>query len=247
MSKIIVKKFWHLGNYKYTFYRFLLEGLCYKSFEKSNLNLLDAGCGPDVSSLSHVPEKAYFVGIDTSAKNISESKRKTKDQNYQNMHFMTASITNLPLQNGIFDIIICCDVLEHIEDKQKAINEIARICKKEGTFVGSTTNLLNPIMMLDSFLPKKITRIFTRKFAGEHYERHSRFTVFTLIQLLNKTNFLRSEVRLLGFPPFQPWIYEYSDQKPPWFAQLWIALDKLTNTKPFNIFKEIIVFLAKKE
>jgi ubiquinone/menaquinone biosynthesis C-methylase UbiE len=247
MSKIVIKKFWHLGNYTYIFYRFLLEELCHKSFRNSNLNLLDAGCGPNVSSLSRIPEKAYFVGIDINSKNILESKRKAKDQNHQNLDFIVASITNLPLKNAIFDMIICCDVLEHIKDKHNAINEIARVCKNGSKFVGSTSNLLNPVMMLDSFLPKKITYILTRKFAGEHYERHSRFTVFKLIQLLNKTKFSKCKVKLLGFPPFKPWVYEYSNKKPPWFAHIWVVLDKLTNIKPFNMFKETIVFLAQKE
>jgi ubiquinone/menaquinone biosynthesis C-methylase UbiE len=209
--------------------------------------LLDAGCGPNVSSLSYIPEKAYFVGIDIKSENILESKRKAKNQNCQNLEFITASVTNLPLRNGIFDIVICCDVLEHIEDKHNAINEIARVCKKGGRFIGSTSNLLNPIMMLDSFLPKKIAYILTRKFAGEHYERHLRLTPFKLMQLLHKTKFSQCEMKLLAFPPLQPWIYEFSNKKPPWFAHIWVTIDKLTNIKPFNLFKETIVFLVKKE
>jgi ubiquinone/menaquinone biosynthesis C-methylase UbiE len=206
---------------------------------------LDAGCGSNVSSLSRIPEKAYFVGVDVDPKNVSESKEKSKNQNYKNVSFIVASITDLPLRNDIFSIIICCDVLEHIKDKYSAISEIARVCKKGGEFIGSTSNFLNPIMMLDSLLPKKIANILASKFAGEHYERRLRLFPTELRQLITK-KFQKCGIKLLGFPPFQPWIYEFSNKKLPWFAHIWTAIDKLTNIKPFNVFKETIIFLATK-
>jgi len=244
----MVKKFWHLGNYKYVFYRFLVERLYIKySFSKPNICILDAGCGPNVSSLPLIPEESYFVGVDISSKNILQSKRKAKNKNHTNLHYIQASVTDLPLRDEIVDMIICTDLLEHIKDKNKVIHEFARVCKKGGKLLGSTSNLLNPVMMLDCFMPKKMMRTLTCKLAGKHYERHLRLTSFKLTKVLHMAGFLHCGIKLLGFPPFQPWIYEFSNIKPPWFTRIWVAFDKMTNKKPLNLFKETIVFLAEKQ
>ena len=246
MSGITVKKFWHLGNYTYLFYRFVLEDFCRRCFAKSSLMMLDAGCGPNISSLTYVPENVSCVGIDVSLKNVAKSHRKAKTKKYRNFSFVIASITDLPFRGEIFDLILCCDVLEHIKAKHRAIHEISRVCRPQGKFVVSTTNLFNPLMLLESFLPKKITYMLTRKFAGEHYERHSRFTYAELLRALIEAGFKKCRVKLLGFPPFKPWIYEFSDRKLPWFAFLWIAFDNLTNRKQLRLLKDTIVFLALK-
>lgn len=247
MSGISVKKFWHLSNYMYPFYRFVLEDFCCQCFTKSSSTMLDAGCGPNISSLSHVPANVHFIGIDVSSKNIAKSHRKAKTKDYRNFSFVVASITDLPFRSESFDLILCCDILEHIKAKHKAIHEISRVCRPQGKFVGSTTNLFNPLMLLDSFLPKNITYMLTRKFAGEHYyERHSRFTFAGLLQALIEAGFKKCKVKLLGFPSFKPWIYEFSGKKLPWFAFLWIVFDSLTNRKQLRLLKETIVFLALK-
>lgn len=43
-----------------------------------------------------------------------------------------ADITNIPFEDNSFDHLICIHVLEHIQDDQKAINEIYRVLKKGG-------------------------------------------------------------------------------------------------------------------
>jgi len=210
--------------------------------------MLDAGCGPNISSLSHVPEGVYCVGIDASSKNTAKSHTKAKTKKYQNFSFIVGSMTELPFCSEIFDLILCCDVLEHIKRKQKAINEVWRVCKSQGEFLGSTTNLLNPLMLFDSLLPKKITYILTQKFTGErYYERHSRFTVSGLLRSLIEAGFKRRKVKLLGFPPFRSSIYEFYENKLPWFAFFWIIFDKLTNVNRLRLMKNTMVFFAQKK
>lgn len=246
MSGITVKKFWHMGNYTYPFYRFVLEDLCCRCFAKSSSTMLDAGCGPNISSLSHVPENVHCIGIDISSENIAKSHGKAKTKDYRNFSFIVASTADMPFCSKSFDLILCCDVLEHVEAKHRTIQEISRVCRPQGKFVGSTSNLFNPLMLLDSFLPKKIAYILSQKFAGEHYERHQRMTSAGLVRALIEAGFKKCRVMLLGFPSFKPWIYEFSDRKLPWFAFFWIAFDSLTNRKQLRLLKDTIVFFAMK-
>ena len=159
-----------------------------------------------------------------------------------------ASLTQLPFRNECFDLILCCDVSEHVASKQIALNEIGRVCKQCGKLAGSTTNLFNPIMFLDSFLPQKLISVPVRKFSGEgHYERHSRFTPQKLLRSLTKAEFKKCKIELLGFPPFRAAFYEFSEEKLPCFALVWVASDRLTSKGKLRLLKENIIFFAQKE
>jgi len=107
-------------------------------------------------------------------------------------------------------------------------------------------NYLNPILFFDTFAPKSIVKALTEKFARGHYERHKRLNPKSLIKMLQQLGFQPQNVKQLGFPPFQPWIYQYSSKRPPWYAYIWILFDKITNQKPLNILKEVIIFYAIK-
>jgi SAM-dependent methyltransferase len=234
---MMIQEFWHLKTYTYVFYRFVVETLLFRKHLPRLL--LDAGCGPS-GSLLNVPSSVNVVGVNVDRRNILKAhQRGTEDS------FVVASLTDLPFKSGIFDSIVCVDVLEHIDAKEKAINEISRISQTNGSFVGSTSNLLNPVLLFDCWAPK-LAELLSRKFSGENYERRNRFTPATLAKALKRVGF-QVNIVLLGFPPFQPWLYEFSDRKLPWFAYLWIAFDKLTNRNGLKILKETVVFEAVKK
>jgi ubiquinone/menaquinone biosynthesis C-methylase UbiE len=240
----VPEKKWHLGIYYYVFYRYIIEQYCLKIFRKPCL-MLDAGCGPRICSLSHVPKNIRMVGIDVSHKNIVDSNRKAKKV-YGNFDFIVASIMYLPFQNNTFGLAICIDVLEHIRNKQHAINEIHRICKPGVMFVGSTSNLMNPLLLFDSTAPKRVVKTLTDKFAPGHYERSIRFYYYTLSQAFNRAGYKVYDIKVVGFPPFQPWQYQLSDKKLPWYAYFWIIFNKLTKKKPFYLLNEVMIFRAIK-
>lgn len=47
-------------------------------------------------------------------------------------------ITQIPLENNFFDLIICYHILEHIEDDKKAMEELHRVLKVDGTCIIQT-------------------------------------------------------------------------------------------------------------
>lgn len=241
-----MERFWHLRGYKYVYYRFALEKLCKEHFTSDCL-ILDAGCGSDGCSLSKVPEDVTVIGVDISRRNVLASKRKLF---FRNFFFVVCSVTDLPFRDSVFDLVVSQDVLEHIEAKWETVIETARVCKSRAHFVGSTSNLLNPLMLFDSYLPKKVTYPLIRRFAApsgiEFYERHSRFTPSKLAQILEKARFKQEYLEFFSLPLFRPWLYQFSDKKPPWFAGFWIAFAKLTNKRPLTLLKEMIVFKCVK-
>jgi hypothetical protein len=120
------------------------------------------------------------------------------------------------------------------------------VCKPKARLIGSTSNLLNPVLLFDSLAPKILVKPLTEKFAPGHFERHKRLNLKKFMQLLKEHGFHIQNITLLGFPPFQPWLYHYSKRKIPIYAYLWILFDKITNKNPLNILKEVIIFNSVK-
>jgi len=247
----VARKFGHLGNYTYVHYRFVLESLCQKHLVQECL-VLDAGCGSSGCSLSYVPETATIVGVDVSKGNILKSKQKVEHARalirFGELSFVVASLTHLPFKKGIFDLIVCVDVLEHIGAKRNAISEMSRVSKSRARLVGSTTNLMNPLMLFDSYAPEIVTKRLVEKFAGQHFERRSRLTPAALTKTMNEVGYQVNHMELFCFPPFRPWIYQQlPGKKRPWFSYLWMAFNEATKNKPLNILKGNIVFEACRE
>lgn len=246
MSGLVIEEFWHLNNYFYPFYRFIIENYCKQSIDQRPCLMLDAGCGQNICSISKVPEGMTVVALDVSRKEVHFSYQKAKKKDYKNFFFVIGSITSLPIKDQIFDICICVDVLEHLSNKNKAIAEISRICKPGAKFIGSTSNSLNPLLLFDCYMPKGVVRVLTEKFAPGHCERHRRLNLKKLLQALQRANFHIKNMKILGFPPFQPWLYQFSNRKIPWYAYMWILLNKITDKRPLNFLKEAMVFQAIK-
>lgn len=82
----------------------------------------DIGCGeqPFRREIEHAG--GMYAGIDLT-------------QNSQNTVDVLATITNIPLPDNSFDIILCTEVLEHVPDTYLAFKELARLTKPSGKII----------------------------------------------------------------------------------------------------------------
>lgn len=74
------------------------------------------------------------VGIDTTQRGIEIANR------LKNIKVLLGNFINLPFKDGIFDILLACAVLEHIEDINKALKESHRVLKNGGLFCLTVPN-----------------------------------------------------------------------------------------------------------
>ncbi|MDO8056457.1 MAG: class I SAM-dependent methyltransferase [Candidatus Hermodarchaeota archaeon] len=101
--------------------------------EMDSLCILDVGCGAGMCTLEIVRKGSNAVALDVRIdfiKFLKESEPK--------LHVVLADAHYLPFKNGAFDKILCSEVLEHLEDDAKAIDEIARCSKRGGSTIFST-------------------------------------------------------------------------------------------------------------
>jgi SAM-dependent methyltransferase len=104
----------------------------------------------------------------------------------------------MPFENDSFDAVIGISTLHHL-DMAKALPEINRVLKKEGLFVFTEPNMLNPVV----FLEIKIKWLRERLFVSEN---ESAFLRWNLKRILNKNGF--SNIRIIPFDMLHPQLPE---------------------------------------
>ena len=76
------------------------------------------------------PEQAFFKFL----KSLKNKNYITFDLNSP-LADIKGDICNMPFDDNFFDLILCNHVLEHIEDDNKAMNELYRVLNKNGTAI----------------------------------------------------------------------------------------------------------------
>ena len=59
---------------------------------------------------------------------------------FSNVELVYGSVLDLPFGNEIFDMALCIEVIEHIDDDEKAVSEICRVLKRGGVALFTTPN-----------------------------------------------------------------------------------------------------------
>jgi SAM-dependent methyltransferase len=101
--------------------------------------VLDAGCGTG----RHVCEAFRRQGITVAGVDLKwDDLLKTRnflslitEENGGKWAVAQANIAKLPFADGFFDVVICSEVLEHIDDDARAISELMRVLRPGGDIV----------------------------------------------------------------------------------------------------------------
>jgi len=76
-----------------------------------------------------------WIGLDV------ESSPEVDNREEKEANFVTFDGVNIPFADNSIDLIFCNQVLEHVRYPQKLLQEVQRVLKKDGYFVGSTSYL----------------------------------------------------------------------------------------------------------
>jgi SAM-dependent methyltransferase len=101
---------------------------------------LDAGCGDGrflaaLPSLGPVPGRV--VGTDISAR-ILATARETARRAGVEPELVQANLEALPFPDGSFDLTLCSQVIEHLEEPDLGLRELARLLRPGGTLIITT-------------------------------------------------------------------------------------------------------------
>ena len=100
---------------------------------RENMNFLDIGCGTgwalgQIAKL--IDDNGSFYGVDLSAKMIEKAKDNFKVK--ENFHFIKSNAESIPLDDNLFDIIICTNSFHHYLHPDRALKEMYRLLKTDG-------------------------------------------------------------------------------------------------------------------
>ena len=103
-----------------------------------NFEILDIGCGGGLLSEPLARLGAEVVGIDASKKNIDIAKHHLKKSNLK-IEYYDKSPENFKYEKK-FDVILNMEIVEHVEDIPKFINQSAKLLKNNGLMFIATLN-----------------------------------------------------------------------------------------------------------
>ncbi len=101
--------------------------------------VLDVGCGGGLLAEEFARLGCQVTGIDPSEASL-ETARKHARQSDLNIAYQAGRGEQLPFATASFDLVVCCDVLEHVNDVSQVIKEIARVLALSGLFFYDTIN-----------------------------------------------------------------------------------------------------------
>lgn len=99
---------------------------------------LDAGCGGGSFALKLARLGFLVEAIDASPSFVDMVNRKARVVGLGgSVNACVGNITDIPYPGGTFDLVVCGEVLEHIDDDGRAVKEFARVLKSGGTCIAT--------------------------------------------------------------------------------------------------------------
>ena len=103
------------------------------------LRALDVGCGWGLLAEEFARLGCAVVGVDPSEESLAAARRHAAGQGLA-IQYQCAMGEALPFADASFDIVYCCDVLEHVTALGQVIAETARVLRPGGTYLYDTIN-----------------------------------------------------------------------------------------------------------
>ena len=97
--------------------------------------ILDAGCGIGLNSFLLGRKGFTVVGVDSDKEKIYSAKHMLANFHKLSVQFKLGNLLDLKSENKNFDCVVCFEVLEHIENDKKALEEISKVLKQNGILI----------------------------------------------------------------------------------------------------------------
>ena len=152
--------------------------------------VLELATGTGLIAKHIVNAAAHIEATDASPEMITEAKR---DNRSAKLHFSVQDMFRLPYANQSFDVVIVSNALHIVPQPEKALQEIKRVLKDDGTLIAPTFTHAG-----NSFSGK--VRAFFMRMAG--FPLHSRWTSAEYLRFLRQNSWTvrKSVVLKASFP-----------------------------------------------
>lgn len=129
--------------------RALVDYFFSKYSKLSSPKVLDLGCGTG-ALLGMLKDKGQVLGVEYEKEAVQYC-----NEHFGNIVKQGCLPAHIPFSNSSFDVIISCDVLEHIDDDQASITRIHDLLKENGIFIITVPALQTLWSYNDEFVQHK--------------------------------------------------------------------------------------------
>lgn len=141
-------------------FRYFSDQIKTLGIEPEGRKALDVGCGGGFLAEEFAGLGFQVTGIDPSEPTL-ETARQHAEQMDLNISYEQGVGESLPCDSASFDLVYCCDVLEHVSNLDQVIAEISRVLKPGGYFFYDTINrtwasYLLHIKLMQDFPPTRL-------------------------------------------------------------------------------------------
>jgi ubiquinone/menaquinone biosynthesis C-methylase UbiE len=193
----------------------------------ADCRILDIGCGTGrhTSAAFGFPN-VVAMGIDINFDDVLETRRRLNTHKEFGSHgggeygVSVADMCALPFRDNFFDLVICSEVLEHIQDHNTAISEAVRVLKPGKTLAVSVPR----------YLPERICWALSDNY---HTVRKGHVRIYkkkTLVNLLKGA----------GLTP-QRFHFAHSLHVPYWWLKCIVGPER-EDCRPVNVYHRFLVW-----
>lgn len=185
---------------RYTFTRrmevvlqMLVQALQQKQEHPGTLRILEIGCGAGLLCFELARSAKIVVGIDISHFVLDFANGVKDYLHCDNVFFQQGDAEHLAFDHDTFDVVICSEVLEHLIEPQRALTEMRRILKKNGTLI-----LTTPCALSLSDLCMNLVRLIRPSIESEkdvHFDKKTYLALQRQGKQHNTETFLRVHIR----------------------------------------------------
>ena len=98
------------------------------------MKILDIGCGPGtitVDLASYVPQ-GHITGLERVGDVLTQARALAKEKGVTNIDFIEGDANALDYPDGTFDVVVCHQVLQHVQDPVGILKEMKRVARIGG-------------------------------------------------------------------------------------------------------------------
>jgi 2-polyprenyl-6-hydroxyphenyl methylase / 3-demethylubiquinone-9 3-methyltransferase len=121
---------------RFAYFRSILERL---NITPIGLRVLDIGSGGGFLAESFAAVGASVTGVDPASNSVLVAQEHAAEEGHP-VDYCVGSGEWLPFADQSFDVVACCDVLEHVDDLNQVLSETARVLKPGGLYFYDTIN-----------------------------------------------------------------------------------------------------------
>ena len=171
----------------------------------NNLNVLDIGCGGGLLAEEFAKIGANVTGVDSSEVSIKIA-REHAQENDLDIKYLVGNAEELPLDDK-FDVVVCADVFEHVDDIEKCISEISRVLKSGGILFYDTINKtflsrITVVWINNIILKLQLSRIGVKRNSLPVHEWNRLVQPQKLFSLLKNYGIANKEIKGFNFAGF---------------------------------------------